>query len=40
MSGVVNVEVASAIVVVGQIVLPGQMVPVGDARMLAAQGGL
>lgn len=40
MSEVVGVEVASAIVVDGQVVLPGQavQVPVGDARMLAAQG--
>lgn len=40
MSEVVSVEVASAIVVDGQVVLPGQVVevPPGDARMLVAQG--
>lgn len=40
MSEAVSVEVASAIVVDGQVVLPGQVVEVspGDARMLVAQG--
>ena len=40
MSEVASVEVASAIVVDGQVVLPGQVVevPPGDARMLVAQG--
>lgn len=40
MSEVVSVEVALAIVVDGQVVLPGRVVEVlpGDARILVAQG--